>query len=218
MTQIIASVLGSRYDRLGDELRELAAAGVDAVQWDVMDGHFVPNLTCGAGVVAACREAVDLPYEAHLMIEDPDRWSLDYLEAGCETVIVHAETTDDLGRSLALIRDAGGKAGVALNPATGLEALDGAIDLIDLLVVMTVEPGFGGQGYIAEMEPKITAARQLLDAAGNAAPIEVDGGIKAHNIARPHAAGAEHFISGSGILAHPDGKAAAVAELRAALG
>ena len=215
--QIIASVLGADYGNLADELRDLRDAGVDAVQWDVMDAHFVPNLTFGADVVAACRPVVDLPFEAHLMIEHPERWFESYVEAGCQTVIPHAETTDDLPGLLRSIREAGAKAGVALNPETGLEALEGAVDLIDLLVVMTVNPGFGGQGYIAEMEPKITAARRLLDEAGNHAPIEVDGGIKAHNIARPAAAGAEHFISGSGILAHPDGKAAAVTELRAAL-
>jgi ribulose-phosphate 3-epimerase len=215
--QIIASVLGADYAKLADELQDLASAGVDAVQWDVMDGHFVPNLTFGADVVRACRGVIDLPFEAHLMIEEPERWFGAYVEAGCQTVIPHAETTDDLPGLLVAIRDAGAKAGVALNPETGLDALDGAVDLIDLLVVMTVHPGFGGQGYLAEMESKITAARRLLDAAGNPAPIEVDGGIKAHNIARAAAAGAEHFISGSGILGHPDGKAAAVAELRAAL-
>lgn len=216
-SQIVASVLGADYARLGDELADLAAAGVDAVQWDIMDGHFVPNLTFGADVVAAGRAVSELPFEAHLMIEDPARWALDYVAAGCATVIVHVETDPHLHRTLAAIRDAGAGAGVALNPSTSLDAIANVVDLIDLLVVMTVNPGFGGQAYIASMEPKITAARRLLDDAANPAPVEVDGGIKPSTIAAAHRAGARRFIAGSAILAHPDGKATAVRELRDAL-
>lgn len=216
-TRIIASVLGADYARLGDELRDLEAAGVDAVQWDVMDGHFVPNLTFGADVVAACREVVDLPFEAHLMIEEPDRWAEDYVAAGCSTVIVHAETDHHLHRTLGSIRGTGAAAGVALNPSTPLGAVEHVLDEVDLLVLMTVNPGFGGQAYIEAVEAKIRDARRMLDDRGRGTPIEVDGGIKPTTIRRAHDAGAEHFIAGSAILAHPDGKAAAVAELRAAL-
>lgn len=216
-TKLIASVLGARYDRLGEELVDLAEAGVDAVQWDVMDGHFVPNLTFGADVVAACRGVIDLPYEAHLMVEEPDRWIEDFVAAGCSTVIVHAETDRHLHRTLGAIRDTGADAGVALNPSTPMGAVEHVLGEIDLLVLMTVNPGFGGQAYIEAVETKVREARGLLDERGLSVPIEVDGGIKPHTIGRARAAGAEHFIAGSAILAHPDGKTAAVAELRAAL-
>lgn len=215
--QIIASVLGADYANLADELRDLRDAGVDAVQWDVMDGHFVPNLTFGADVVAACRGVIDLPFEAHLMVEEPERWIEGFVSAGCGTVIVHAETDRHLHRTLGAIRDAGARAGVALNPSTPLGAVEHVLSELDLLVLMTVNPGFGGQRYIDGIEPKIRDARRMLDAGGATTPIEVDGGMKPTTIGRAAAAGAEHFIAGSAILGHPDGKAAAVAELRAAL-
>ncbi len=214
-TAIVASVLGADYARLGEEVSELTAAGVDRIQWDVMDGHFVPNLTFGPDVIASCRDRTPLPFEAHLMVEEPDRWVETYLAAGCEAVIVHAEACAHLHRTLAAIREAGGRAGVALNPATSLEAVRHVLDLVDLLLVMTVEPGFGGQPYIPAMEAKVAEARRLPW--DREVPLEVDGGIKAATIAGARRAGADWFVSGSGILAHPHGKAAAVAELRAAL-
>lgn len=214
---IVASVLGADYLRLGEELEELAAAGVDGVQWDVMDGVFVPNLTFGADVVAAARERVGVPFEAHLMIVEPERYVVDYVRAGCETVIVHAEATTHLHRTLGLVAEAGGKPGVAVNPATPLDAVRHVLDEVDLLLVMTVNPGFGGQQFIESMVPKIADARRLLDEMGSAARLEVDGGIKAKTIGLAADAGADTFISGSGILAHPGGKAAAVEELRRAL-
>ncbi len=215
--QIVASVLGADYMRLGDELAELEAAGVDGVQWDVMDGRFVPNVTFGADVVAAGRSRVDLPFEAHLMIEEPERYVADYVRAGCDTVIVHAEATVHLHRTLRLIAEAGGRPAVALNPATPVEAVRDVLEDIDLLLIMTVNPGFGGQSFIESMLPKIRRARRMLDEIGSDARLEVDGGIKAHNVAAPARAGADVFISGSGILAHPEGKATAVKELREAL-
>ncbi len=215
--QIVASVLGADYMRLGDELAELEAAGVDGVQWDIMDGRFVPNLTFGADVVAAGREAVDLPFEAHLMIEEPERYVADYVRAGCQTVIVHAEATVHLHRTLGLIAEAGARPAVALNPATPLEAVRDVLSEIDLLLIMTVNPGFGGQSFITSMLAKIARARAILDDTGSDARLEVDGGVKAHNIAAPARAGADVFISGSGILGHPSGKATAVEELRDAL-
>jgi len=216
-SQIVASVLGADYANLADELAGLVEAGVDAVQWDIMDGHFVPNLTFGADVVASARRVVGVPFEAHLMVEAPERWVASFVEAGCATVIVHAEADRHLHRTLSLIRDLGAHAGVALNPSSPLEAVTGVVDLVDLLVVMTVNPGFGGQSYLTSMEHKVAAARALFDAGGHDIPIEVDGGIKASTIGGAYRAGARRFIAGSAILGHPDGKAAAVAELRAAL-
>jgi ribulose-phosphate 3-epimerase len=215
--EIVASVLGADYMRLGAELTELEEAGVDGVQWDIMDGRFVPNLTFGVDVVAAGRDRVDLLFEAHLMIEEPERYVADYVRAGCGTVIVHTEATTHLHRTLAMVAEAGGKPGVALNPATPLEAVRDVLGDVDLLLIMTVNPGFGGQSFIAAMLPKIARARTMLEQAGSSARLEVDGGIKAHNIAAAYEAGADTFISGSGILGHPESKVAAVKELREAL-
>lgn len=214
---IVASVLGADYARLGEELVDLTAAGVDRVQWDIMDGHFVPNLTFGADLVAACRPQTPLPFEAHLMVDDPDPWLESYAAAGCDTVIVHVETCRHLHRTLSQLRSLGVKAGAALNPATPLEAVRHVLDRIDLLLVMTVNPGFGGQAYIGAMEAKVAEARSLIDGSGLATAIEVDGGISKATVAGARAAGAELFVAGSAILAHPGGKRAAVAELRAAL-
>jgi ribulose-phosphate 3-epimerase len=214
---IVASVLGADYARLGEELEDLTAAGVDRVQWDIMDGHFVPNLTFGADLVAACRTRTALPFEAHLMVEEPDHWLESYAEAGCDTVIVHVEACRHLHRTLDRLRSLGVKAGAALNPATSLETVHNVLDKIDLLLVMTVNPGFGGQAYIATMETKVAEARGLIDASGEAVSIEVDGGISSATAGGARAAGAELFVAGSAILAHPEGKRAAVAELRRAL-
>ncbi|MDP3983987.1 MAG: ribulose-phosphate 3-epimerase [Acidimicrobiia bacterium] len=212
--EIIASVLGSDYSRLGDEVLSLAAAGVDGIQWDVMDGHFVPNLTFGAEVVASCRGLTALPFEAHLMITEPATWVGAYVEAGCEYVIVHIETDPHVHRTLSLIRELGARPGLALNPSTPAAYLVEVIDLIDLVVVMTVNPGFGGQGYLSSMEPKIGQVRAMIEGSGRPISLEVDGGIKATTIGRAARAGADRFISGSGILTHPGGRQTAVTELK----
>lgn len=214
---IVPSVLNADPGRLFDEVRRLDAAGVDAVQWDVMDGHFVPNLTFGPAFIQACREASSVPFEAHLMIEEPQLWVKDYVDAGCQTVIVQVEASVHLHRTLQEIRGMGAKAGVALNPHTPLESIRCVIDAIDHLLVMTVNPGFGGQAYIAEMEPKIADARRLIDATGRDLPLEVDGGIAPQTIGRAGAAGADTFVVGSALFRHPDGIAACVAECRANL-
>jgi len=215
--QIVASVLGADYARLGAEVKDLEAAGVDRIQWDVMDGRFVPNLTFGAGVVAACRSVTELAFEAHLMIERPDEALGAYVDAGCATLIVHAEACPHLHRTLDRIRTLGAQAGVALNPATPLEAVRHVLEEIDLLLVMTVNPGFGGQTYIASMEDKIAEARRLIDARGIEAAIEVDGGISADTAAGARRAGAELFVSGSAILSHPEGRKFGVECLRRSL-
>ena len=214
---IVPSVLNANPGRLYDEVARLDAAGVDAIQWDVMDGHFVPNLTFGPEFIKACRGATSVPFEAHLMIEVPERWIDQYVDAGCETVIVHPEASIHLHRTLQEIRRMGAKAGVALNPHTPLEAVRHVMGSIDHLLVMTVNPGFGGQAYIAEMEPKIAEARELVDATGRDIPVEVDGGIAPDTIGRAGMAGADTFVVGSALFRHPDGIAACVAECRGRL-
>jgi ribulose-phosphate 3-epimerase len=211
---IVPSVLPADLTRLGDECRSLAEAGVDRIQWDVMDGRFVPNLTFGPDVIAACRREVDTPFEAHLMVVEPDDLLPRYVDAGCELVIVHAEACTHLHRTLHRIRELGARAGVALNPHTPDCLITHVLAEADLVLVMTVNPGFGGQRYITEMEPKIARVRQLIDASGATVELEVDGGITDATIGGAASAGAEVFISGSWLFNHPDGRAAAVTELR----
>ncbi|HEU5151766.1 MAG TPA: ribulose-phosphate 3-epimerase, partial [Iamia sp.] len=158
---IVPSVLPADFSRLGEECVALAEAGVDRIQWDVMDGRFVPNLTFGPDVIASCRKHVDVPFEAHLMVLDPDELAGRYVEAGCDILIVHAETTQHLHRTLARVRDLGASPAVALNPATPVAAVQHVLDLVDMVLVMTVNPGFGGQDYIATMEPKVAEVRAL---------------------------------------------------------
>jgi ribulose-phosphate 3-epimerase len=214
---IVASVLGADYARLGHEVAELEAAGVDRIQWDVMDGRFVPNLSFGADVVAACRPHATLPYEAHLMVEDPDPWLQPFAAAGCDTILVHAEASRHLHRTLSRIRDLGVRSGAALNPATPLESVRHVLDLVDVLLVMTVNPGFGGQAYLETMEGKVAEARGLIARSGLQTLIEVDGGISAATAPRAVRAGAQLLVAGSAILAHPEGRPAAAAELHHSL-
>jgi ribulose-phosphate 3-epimerase len=212
---IVPSVLPADFARLGEEVKALEDAGVDRIQWDVMDGRFVPNLTFGPDVIGACRKHASVPFEAHLMVVEPDELMEKYVDAGCEVVIVHAEACPHLHRTLAAIRDAGAKAGVALNPATPLDAVRHVLDLTDLLLVMTVNPGFGGQAYIATMEPKIAEAAALIQASGLDVELEVDGGISPDTVGGAAAAGARILVAGSGLYKHEGGLADAVATLRA---
>jgi len=214
--QLVASVLNADLARLGEVCAGLERAGLQAIQWDVMDGHFVPNLTVGAGVIGACRSATDLPFEAHLMIDAPEPYLSEYVEAGCETIIVHAEACTHLHRTLDMIHEAGAKAGIALNPSTSLDACLHVIDILDLLLVMTVNPGFGGQRYIETMAPKIAAGRELIGRSGRDIALEVDGGISPDTIARPAAAGADRFVVGSALYAKGD-PAVVVNELKLSL-
>ncbi|MDT7746020.1 MAG: ribulose-phosphate 3-epimerase [Actinomycetota bacterium] len=214
---IVASVLGADYARLGDEVADLAAAGVDRIQWDVMDGHFVPNVTFGPDVVGACRQYGDMPFEAHLMVADPDPMLADFVSAGCGTIIVHVETCPHLHRTLSMIRDLGAHAGVAVNPSTPLDFARHVLDRLDHILIMTVNPGFGGQKYIQAMEGKVSEARELADRSGLPVQIEVDGGISSDTAGAARDAGAELLVAGSALLTHPEGKRAAVAELRRAL-
>ncbi len=212
---IVPSVLPADFARLGEEVEALEDAGVDRIQWDVMDGRFVPNLTFGPDVIGACRKHASVPFEAHLMVVEPDELMTKYVDAGCEVVIVHAEACTHLHRTLAAIRDAGAKAGVALNPATPLDAVRHVLDLTDLLLVMTVNPGFGGQAYIATMEPKIADAASMIEASGHNVELEVDGGISPKTVGGAAAAGARILVAGSALYKHEGGLADAVATLRA---
>ncbi len=215
-TIIAPSVLPADFSRLGDEISALAEAGADRIHWDVMDGVFVPNMTFGPDVIAACRDRTGIDFEAHLMIVEPDRYVAAYAGAGCSTVTVHVEACTHLHRTLGAIREAGARAGVALNPHTPVAMIAHVVDLVDLVLVMTVDPGFGGQSYIATMEPKITEVRTLLDDAGSRADLEVDGGISPDTVGRVAAAGADTFVSGSALFRDPDGPRHAIEALRAA--
>ena len=211
---IVPSVLPADFARLGDECVALEKAGVDRIQWDVMDGRFVPNLTFGPDVIAACRPHVTVPFEAHLMVEAPDELAHRYVEAGCEILIVHAESTRHLHRSLGNVKELGASAGVALNPATPASAVAHVLDLVDMVLVMTVNPGFGGQAYIATMEPKIREVAAMVEAHGGGIDIEVDGGIGPDTVAGAAAAGANLLVAGSSLFRDPEGLEHAVSDLR----
>ncbi len=215
--QIAPSVLPVDFSRLGDEVAALDAAGVDLVQWDVMDGQFVPNLTFGPDVIASARRHTDLPFEAHLMVLTPDVMAARYVEAGCSRLIVHVEACTHLHRTLEHIRTLGATAAVALNPATPASAVAHVLDLVDLVLVMTVNPGFGGQRYLRTMEPKIAEVRAMIDAAGlsGTVDLEVDGGIGPDTIASAARAGANVLVAGSALFRDPEGLEHAVTELRA---
>jgi ribulose-phosphate 3-epimerase len=213
---IAPSVLPADFSRLGEECAALEAAGVDRIQWDVMDGVFVPNLTFGPDVVAACRPHCSVPFEAHLMVVDPDPMLGRWVDAGCSLLIVHAESVRHLHRTLGAVRELGVSAGVALNPATPVSAVEHVLDLVDLVLVMTVNPGFGGQAYLSAMEPKIREVRRLLDERGlDDVHVEVDGGIGPDTVGAAAGAGANVLVAGSALYRDPDGLAHAVAELRA---
>ncbi|MFP5255738.1 MAG: ribulose-phosphate 3-epimerase [Acidimicrobiia bacterium] len=212
--EIAPSVLPADFARLGEEVAALEEAGVDRIQWDVMDGRFVPNLTFGPDVIAACRPHASILFEAHLMVEEPDELASRYVDAGCELLIVHAEATRHLHRTLGHIRSLGGRAGVALNPSTPPDAVEHVLDLCDLVLVMTVNPGFGGQEYIATMEPKVAAVRRLIQEGGYDVDLEVDGGIGPATIQGAATAGANVLVAGSALYRDPEGLAHAVAELR----
>lgn len=212
--EIVPSVLPADFADLGNECRKLGEAGVDRIQFDVMDGNFVPNLTFGPDVIAACRSHTDVRFEAHLMVSNPDLMAKQYIDAGCDLLIVHAESTQHLHSTLANVSNLGGNAAVALNPSTPLSEIEHVLDLVEMVLIMTVNPGFGGQKYIKSMEPKIAACRQMLDASGYDIDLEVDGGISSDTIAGAAAAGANVLISGSALFRY-DSLEEGVADLRA---
>ncbi|NDH47674.1 MAG: ribulose-phosphate 3-epimerase [Acidimicrobiia bacterium] len=215
--QIVPSVLPCDFAKLGAEIEALDAAGVDHFQWDVMDGQFVPNLTFGPDVIAAARKHTTKPFEAHLMVLTPDVLAARYVEAGCSRLIVHAEACPHLHRTLGNIASMGANPAVALNPHTPVSEIEHVLDLVDMVLIMTVNPGFGGQSYIATMEPKIAQLRALIDRRGlsDRVHIEVDGGIGPSTIAGAVSAGANVLIAGTALFRYSEGLEFAVNDLRA---
>ncbi|GFO65945.1 ribulose-phosphate 3-epimerase [Geomonas paludis] len=213
MKKIAPSILSADFARLGEEIKAIETAGADYVHIDVMDGQFVPNITIGPLIVEAARRATTLPLDVHLMIVDPDRYIPDFAQAGSDIIVVHAEATNHLHRTIQLIKSFGKKAGVSLNPATPLNVLDYVMEELDLILLMTVNPGFGGQSFIEACIPKIQALRATMDRRGIEAELEVDGGVKTDNIARIAHAGADVFVAGSAVFNSPD-YTATIAELK----
>ncbi len=213
---IAPSILSADFANLGEAVRAVEAAGADWVHVDVMDGHFVPNITIGPMVVEAVRRVTRLPLGVHLMIEHPERYLEDFARAGATALFVHPEATLHLHRTLGVIHDLGVQAGVALNPSTSEEVLEYVLPLLDEVLVMTVNPGFGGQSFIRETLPKIRRIRQRLDAAGSAAWLAVDGGIDATTAPWVVAEGANLLVAGSAVFRAPDGVAAGIVRLRTA--
>ena len=213
--RIAPSILAADFARLADAAALVERAGADLLHVDVMDGHFVPNITVGPPVVAALHRATRLPLDVHLMIEEPDRYLEAFVSAGASMVTVHVEVLPHLHRTLSRIRELGARAGVALNPATPLESIREVAGLLDHLLIMSVNPGFGGQSFIPRSIARIAEARALLDAAGSTAPIEVDGGVDLSNAGPLVEAGTSILVAGAFIFGAPD-PAGAIASLRRA--
>lgn len=212
--EICPSILPADFSRLGAELETLEEAGADRIHWDIMDGNFVPNLTIGPDTVASCRKSVSLPFEAHLMVEDPDLLSPMFIEAGCDLIMVHVESVRHLDRTLNVILSSGAKAGVTLNPSTPIESISNVLHLVDQVLIMSVNPGFGGQKYLSSQEIKITRLKEMVNEQELSINIEIDGGINENTIAQATHAGANVFVAGSAIFNHPDGPGKAIHDLR----
>lgn len=200
MIKISPSILSADFARLGEEIRAIDLGGADYVHIDVMDGHFVPNITIGPLVVEAVRKITTKPLDVHLMIENPDRYIADFAQAGADLITIHQEAVPHLHRTVQLIKSLGKKAGVSINPATPVSTLEVILDDLDLVLLMSVNPGFGGQSFIPATFAKITALRQLIEKRGLDVEIEIDGGVKADNIGRIAAAGADVFVAGSAVF------------------
>lgn len=211
---IVPSILSADFTRLGEQIAEAEAAGADWIHVDVMDGHFVPNLTMGPFVVEACRRATKLPLDVHLMIEAPERFLEEFAKAGASSLIVHVETCPDIDGTLKTIKSLGCKAGVTLNPETPASGIEPALNLADQVLVLTVHPGYSGQEFMPEMISKVAEIRRRLDQIHSSAWLEVDGGISSATISQVREAGADAFVVGSAIFHHPNGIAAGIRMLR----
>jgi ribulose-phosphate 3-epimerase len=215
--RIAPSILSADFARLGDEIAMCVAGGADWIHIDVMDGCFVPNLTYGAKVIETVRRLTKLPLDVHLMVVEPEKYFDDFVKAGASGLTIHAEATPHLHRQLTRIRELGCRAGVALNPATPLDAVSEVVPELDLLLIMTVNPGFGGQSFIEYSVDKVRRARLMLDQAESDAALEVDGGIGRDTIERVWGAGADTFVAGNAIFASRDPRAE-IGALRAKCG
>jgi len=199
--KISPSILSADFSRLGEEVKAVEEAGADYIHIDVMDGHFVPNITIGPLIVAAVRKITKLPLDVHLMIENPEHYITEFGKAGSDIITVHAEASVHLNRTIAMIKETGAKAGISLNPSTPLTAIDCLMEDIDLALIMSVNPGFGGQSFIESSLKKVSSLRKELDRRGlDKVELEVDGGIKIENIGRVRDAGADVFVAGSAIF------------------
>ncbi len=216
MHRIAPSLLSADFARLGDEVKDVIAGGADLMHFDVMDNHYVPNLTVGPLVCEAIRPHCSVPIDVHLMVKPVDRIIPDFAKAGASIISFHPEASEHIDRTLSLIRDQGCRAGLVFNPGTPLAWLDHVMDKLDLILVMSVNPGFGGQSFIASALPKIREVRRRIDESGRDIWLEVDGGVKADNIAAVAKAGADTFVAGSAVFGEKD-RAAAIRRMRQAL-
>ncbi|MGI6259753.1 MAG: ribulose-phosphate 3-epimerase [Anaerolineaceae bacterium] len=214
---ISPSILSADLNNLGADLRVCEEGGADFIHIDVMDGRFVPNITFGPDIVRACKRATSLPLDVHLMIVEPEKHIQSFIEAGADIVTVHYEACPHIHRVLQSIREMGAKAGITYNPGTPIESLRLLTDMVDLILIMSVNPGFGGQKYIPVCLEKIRQVREILDAVGSDAMIQVDGGIAAGTILENYEAGARNFVAGTAVFKHPDGIKAGIRALRDAL-
>jgi ribulose-phosphate 3-epimerase len=217
MYLIAPSILAADFLRLGEQIAQVEAAGADWIHIDVMDGHFVPNLTMGPFIVEHCRRATRLPLDVHLMVTEPMRFVEAFVRAGANSLTVHVEANDELRPTLQKIRSLGCRAGLSLSPGTPAEAVHPYLGLVDLILVMSVEPGYAGQQFLPQVLPKIAAVRRMLDVADSSAWLQVDGGLSPTTLPQVKAAGANVFVAAQAIFHHPDGIAAGLRALRESL-